>query len=190
METSTWIGLIAVIVITLFGGGGLAVILIQRFFQKGDDRQIVTDTNFVRKVDADEAATRLMYERLKEVEAEVKILRNENTELKIGQGDLKADLKIRQDSLDKEIAAYGQINDVLSDEREKNSALELHVKTLQTSLNDAHKEINSLSREIINSQKTTIESVIGELSKMLADLKKATKAKPGSNYMVERRAKY
>ena len=31
---------------------------------------------------------------------------------------------------------------------------------------------------------------IGELSKMLADLKKATKAKPGSNYMVERRAKY
>jgi len=31
---------------------------------------------------------------------------------------------------------------------------------------------------------------IGELSKMLADLKKAAKAKPGSNYMVERRKKY
>jgi GGDEF domain-containing protein len=31
---------------------------------------------------------------------------------------------------------------------------------------------------------------IGELSRMLADLKKATKAKPGSNYMVERRQKY
>ncbi|MCK4573368.1 MAG: diguanylate cyclase [candidate division Zixibacteria bacterium] len=31
---------------------------------------------------------------------------------------------------------------------------------------------------------------IGELSKMLADLKKATKAKEGSNYMVERRRKY
>lgn len=33
-------------------------------------------------------------------------------------------------------------------------------------------------------------SHIGELSKMLADLKKATKAKPGSNYMIERRHKY
>jgi len=31
---------------------------------------------------------------------------------------------------------------------------------------------------------------IGELSKMLADLKKATKARPGSNYMFERRKKY
>jgi len=31
---------------------------------------------------------------------------------------------------------------------------------------------------------------IGELSKMLADLKKATKAMPGSNYMIERRKKY
>lgn len=31
---------------------------------------------------------------------------------------------------------------------------------------------------------------IGEMSKMLADLKKATKAKQGSNYMVERRKKY
>jgi len=31
---------------------------------------------------------------------------------------------------------------------------------------------------------------IGELSKMLADLKKATKSKPGSNYMIERRKKY
>jgi diguanylate cyclase (GGDEF)-like protein len=31
---------------------------------------------------------------------------------------------------------------------------------------------------------------IGELSKMLADLKKATKAMPGSNYLVERRRKY
>ena len=31
---------------------------------------------------------------------------------------------------------------------------------------------------------------IGELSKMLADLKKATKMKAGSNYMVERRTKY
>lgn len=33
-------------------------------------------------------------------------------------------------------------------------------------------------------------SHVGELSKMLADLKKACKAKPGSNYMVERRKKY
>jgi hypothetical protein len=31
---------------------------------------------------------------------------------------------------------------------------------------------------------------LGELSKMLADLKKATKQKPGSNYLVERRQKY
>ncbi len=31
---------------------------------------------------------------------------------------------------------------------------------------------------------------IGEMSKMLADLKKATKAREGSNYMVERRRKY
>jgi diguanylate cyclase (GGDEF)-like protein len=31
---------------------------------------------------------------------------------------------------------------------------------------------------------------LGELSKMLADLKKATKAMPGSNYLVERRRKY
>jgi len=31
---------------------------------------------------------------------------------------------------------------------------------------------------------------IGQLSKMLADLKKATKMKSGSNYMVERRAAY
>ncbi|MCP4685823.1 MAG: diguanylate cyclase [bacterium] len=31
---------------------------------------------------------------------------------------------------------------------------------------------------------------IGELSRMLADLKKATKALPGSNYMLERRKKY
>jgi diguanylate cyclase (GGDEF)-like protein len=31
---------------------------------------------------------------------------------------------------------------------------------------------------------------IGELSKMLADLKKATKSKPGSNFMIERRQKY
>ena len=31
---------------------------------------------------------------------------------------------------------------------------------------------------------------IGELSGMLADLKKATKMKDGSNYMVERRRKY
>jgi len=31
---------------------------------------------------------------------------------------------------------------------------------------------------------------IGELSKMLADLKKATKALSGSNYMIERRKKY
>ncbi len=31
---------------------------------------------------------------------------------------------------------------------------------------------------------------LGELSKMLADLKKATKMKDGSNYMVERRKKY
>jgi len=33
-------------------------------------------------------------------------------------------------------------------------------------------------------------SHVGELSKMLADLKKATKQKPGSNFMVERRKKY
>ncbi len=33
-------------------------------------------------------------------------------------------------------------------------------------------------------------SHIGEMSKMLADLKKAAKAKDGSNYMVERRQKY
>jgi hypothetical protein len=31
---------------------------------------------------------------------------------------------------------------------------------------------------------------VGEMSKMLADLKKQTKAKEGSNYMVERRHKY
>jgi diguanylate cyclase (GGDEF)-like protein len=31
---------------------------------------------------------------------------------------------------------------------------------------------------------------LGELSKMLADLKKATKQRPGSNYLVERRQKY
>ncbi|MCK4573426.1 MAG: diguanylate cyclase response regulator, partial [candidate division Zixibacteria bacterium] len=31
---------------------------------------------------------------------------------------------------------------------------------------------------------------IGELSKMLADLKTATKKIPGSNYLVERRKKY
>jgi hypothetical protein len=31
---------------------------------------------------------------------------------------------------------------------------------------------------------------VGELSKMLADLKKATKAREGSNFMIERRAKY
>ncbi len=33
-------------------------------------------------------------------------------------------------------------------------------------------------------------SHIGELSKMLADLKKATKQMPGSNFMIERRQKY
>jgi len=33
-------------------------------------------------------------------------------------------------------------------------------------------------------------SHVGEMSKMLADLKKATKMKSGSNYMVERRTKY
>jgi len=33
-------------------------------------------------------------------------------------------------------------------------------------------------------------SHVGEMSKMLADLKKATKAREGSNYMVERRHKY
>ncbi|MDF1545586.1 MAG: diguanylate cyclase response regulator, partial [bacterium] len=33
-------------------------------------------------------------------------------------------------------------------------------------------------------------SHLGEVSKMLADLKKATKMKEGSNYMVERRQKY
>jgi GGDEF domain-containing protein len=31
---------------------------------------------------------------------------------------------------------------------------------------------------------------VGEISKMLADLKKATKSKSGSNYMIERRRKY
>jgi hypothetical protein len=31
---------------------------------------------------------------------------------------------------------------------------------------------------------------MGEMSKMLADLKKATKQKEGSNYMIERRQKY
>ncbi len=31
---------------------------------------------------------------------------------------------------------------------------------------------------------------VGEMSKMLADLKKATKVKEGSNYMIERRSKY
>ena len=31
---------------------------------------------------------------------------------------------------------------------------------------------------------------VGEMSKMLADLKKATKLKSGSNYMIERRSKY
>lgn len=31
---------------------------------------------------------------------------------------------------------------------------------------------------------------VGELSKMMADLKKAVKQKPGSNYMIERRHKY
>ncbi len=31
---------------------------------------------------------------------------------------------------------------------------------------------------------------IGEMSKMLADLKKATKSRPGSNYMIERRSRY
>jgi hypothetical protein len=31
---------------------------------------------------------------------------------------------------------------------------------------------------------------IGELSKMMADLKKAAKQRPGSNYLVERRQKY
>jgi diguanylate cyclase (GGDEF)-like protein len=33
-------------------------------------------------------------------------------------------------------------------------------------------------------------SHIGELSKMMADLKKAAKQRPGSNYLVERRSKY
>ncbi len=33
-------------------------------------------------------------------------------------------------------------------------------------------------------------SHVGEMSRMLADLKKATKRRPGSNYMVERRKKY
>lgn len=33
-------------------------------------------------------------------------------------------------------------------------------------------------------------SHVGEISKMLADLKKATKQKKGSNYMIERRSKY
>lgn len=33
-------------------------------------------------------------------------------------------------------------------------------------------------------------SHVGELARMLADLKKITKQKPGSNYMIERRAKY
>ncbi|RKX23966.1 MAG: diguanylate cyclase response regulator, partial [Candidatus Zixiibacteriota bacterium] len=33
-------------------------------------------------------------------------------------------------------------------------------------------------------------SHMGEMSRMLADLKKATKARDGSNYLVERRQKY
>ncbi len=49
--------------------------------------------------------------------------------------------------------------------------------------------ILTLSIAIIINHKGMFKHV-GEMSKMLADLKKATKLKPGSNYMVERRSKY
>lgn len=47
----------------------------------------------------------------------------------------------------------------------------------------------TISIAVIINQSGSFEHV-GELSKMLADLKKATKMKSGSNYMVERRKKY
>lgn len=52
-----------------------------------------------------------------------------------------------------------------------------------------HFPILTLSIAIIINKKGMFKHV-GEMSKMLADLKKATKLRPGSNYMVERRSKY
>ncbi len=49
--------------------------------------------------------------------------------------------------------------------------------------------ILTISIAVILNQKGMFNHV-GEMSKMLADLKKATKMKSGSNYMVERRSKY
>lgn len=49
--------------------------------------------------------------------------------------------------------------------------------------------ILTLSIAVVVNERGTF-SHIGELSKMLADLKKATKRLPGSNYMIERRRKY
>ncbi|MDT8304159.1 MAG: hypothetical protein RQ760_21935, partial [Sedimentisphaerales bacterium] len=50
-------------------------------------------------------------------------------------------------------------------------------------------EILSLSIAVIINRDREFQH-IGELTRMLADLKKACKAKPGSNYMIERRRKY
>ncbi|UCC45476.1 MAG: diguanylate cyclase [Candidatus Zixiibacteriota bacterium] len=49
--------------------------------------------------------------------------------------------------------------------------------------------ILSLSIAVIINEQGKFQHV-GELSRMLADLKKACKARPGSNYMIERRKKY
>lgn len=49
--------------------------------------------------------------------------------------------------------------------------------------------ILTISIAVLQNEKGSFKHV-GEMSKMLADLKKATKLKAGSNYMVERRSKY
>lgn len=49
--------------------------------------------------------------------------------------------------------------------------------------------IMSISIAVIPNQRKTFKH-IAEMSHMMADLKKYTKTKPGSNYMVERRKKY
>ena len=50
-------------------------------------------------------------------------------------------------------------------------------------------EIMTISIAVINNQKRMFQHP-GEMSHMMADLKKYTKTLPGSNYMIERRKKY
>jgi GGDEF domain-containing protein len=64
-----------------------------------------------------------------------------------------------------------------------------HITTADRSGNVQEFPILSMSIAVVINRDGQFHH-IGEVSKMMADLKRATKQRPGSNYMVERRAKY